>query len=111
MMQSCIKILHFWLNGGPCLTKTKQSDQLDEYQQVQMVKMAKFIKTWKEKLKLIKYALFPVFDRIMYSYFAANILESTQGFKTHTSFVMLFPLNILFPWRLCFSSPHYLMKQ
>ena len=55
MMQSCIKILHCWLNGGPCLTKTKQSDQLDEYQQVQMVKMAKFIKTWKEKLKLIKY--------------------------------------------------------
>ena len=47
-MQSCIKILHFLLNGGPCLTKTKQSDQLDEYQQVKMVKMAKFIKTGKE---------------------------------------------------------------
>ena len=49
MMQSCIKIVHFWLNGGPCLTKTKQSDQLDEYQQVQMVKMAKFIKNLEGK--------------------------------------------------------------
>ena len=92
-MQSCIKILHFLLNGGPCLTKTKQSDQLDEYQQVKMVKMAKFIKTGKENSSSLSMLYFQS-DRIMYSYFAVNFWKVHKVLKCFHRSQCSLPLSI-----------------
>ena len=77
-----------------------------------MVKMAKFIKTWREgKLKLINRALFPVFDRIMYSYFAGNFWKVHKVLKRIHRSQCSFHLMFCFHHGRVFSSPYYFMEQ
>ena len=83
-MLSYIKIIHFWLSSGPCLTVTKQ-----------------FWKIWMKTEAHSACFISSLWMDYVIS-FCRKPLESTQGFKMNTSFAIVFPTNILFQWPPCY---------
>ena len=83
-MLSCIKIIHFWLSSSSCLTETNQ-----------------FWKIWMKAEAHTACFISSLWMDYVIS-FCRKPLESTQGFKMNTSFAIVFPTNILFPWPPCY---------
>ena len=83
-MLSCIQTIHFWLSSSSCLTETKQ-----------------FWKIWMKTEAHSACFISSLWMDYVIS-FCRKPLESTQGFKMNTSFAIVFPTNILFPWPPCY---------
>ena len=83
-MLSCIKIIHFWLSSGPCLTVTKQ-----------------FWKIWMNTEAHSACFISSLWMDYVIS-FCRKPMKNTQGFKMNTSFAIVFPTNLLFLWPPCY---------